>query len=100
MHRDDIDFFFFFFNDPATTEIYPLPHPAPLPISRPWPLLAAFTQYLAADPRSRSESAAGPRLLLADDPPLPQLISQHVAGERSFDVMHIGVATEIGRAHV
>src|SRR5256885_2126749 len=25
-------FFFFFLNDPATTEIYPLPLPAPLPI--------------------------------------------------------------------
>src|SRR2546430_14796157 len=32
-------FFFFFFNDPATTEIYPLPLPAALPISAlPWPV--------------------------------------------------------------
>src|SRR2546430_12930818 len=44
--------FFFFFNDPATTEIYPLPLPDPLPISaisvalasRPWPAACALSR--------------------------------------------------------
>src|ERR1039458_5272432 len=40
-------FLFFFFNDPATTEIYTLSLPAALPISRhcrPWPSRAAQTR--------------------------------------------------------
>src|SRR2546425_9001637 len=49
--------FFFFFNDPAPTEIYPLPLPDPLPISR------------RADAAARQELHVGKRV--------PQRLHQH-----------------------
>src|SRR2546430_14328090 len=35
IHRHEINYIFFFLNDPPPTEIYPLPLPAPFPIRGP-----------------------------------------------------------------
>jgi hypothetical protein len=61
---------------------------------RPLQLLADFDRVLDADPRYRRGMARGPRLLLADDEPPPRKTAQRVAGERPYDIMHIGARGE------
>jgi hypothetical protein len=58
------------------------------------PLLAKLDTILDADTRYRRDRVRGPRLLLAADPMPPRKIAQRVAGERPFDIMHIGPTTE------
>jgi hypothetical protein len=58
------------------------------------PLLAKFDAIVDADTRYRRDRVRGPRLLLADDPMPPRKIAQRIAGERPFDIMHIGPTTE------
>jgi hypothetical protein len=57
-------------------------------------LLTEFDRLLDADPRYRRCAGRAPRLLLADDAPPRRRVAQRVAGERPFDVMHIGPAGE------
>jgi hypothetical protein len=61
---------------------------------RPLPLLAQFDELLDADPRYQRDTARGPRLLMARDAMPPRKIAQRVAGERPYDIMHIGPGTE------
>src|SRR2546430_13602213 len=53
-HRE---FLSFFFNDPAPTEIYPLPHHDPLPISMAWPPTGLRLSPERLYPSSKSVSA-------------------------------------------
>jgi hypothetical protein len=62
--------------------------------ARPLPFLADFDRLLDADGRYHRGSGHGSRLLLASDEPPPRRIAKQVAGERPFDVMHIGTPTE------
>jgi hypothetical protein len=57
------------------------------------PLLARFDEILAVDARYRRQSA-GTRVLSADNDMPPRKIARRVAGERPYDVMHIGQQTE------
>jgi hypothetical protein len=57
-------------------------------------LLVLFDRALDNDKRYRRAGGRAPRLLLADDKPPRRKIAQRVAGERPFDIMHIGAAGE------
>src|SRR5256885_11757866 len=56
-------FIFFFFNDPATTEIYPLSLPDPLPISQVLCLIVGLqeTETPREDPPDRPDTSAAAR---------------------------------------
>jgi hypothetical protein len=60
----------------------------------PFPLLADFDRVLDGDPRYQRGADGGSRLLLAEDESPPRKIAQRVAGERPYDIMHIGTPTE------
>src|SRR2546430_16632737 len=96
-----LSFLFFFFNDPATPEIYPFPLPAVLPI---------FCLALAADPAFLADDDRRIYLLpaLAAVRPMSQAAiaafrQANAEGYYNLNVLLLaknGSALEIGRAHV
>jgi hypothetical protein len=53
-------------------------------------LLVLFDRALDGDKQYRRAAGRAARLLLADDKPPRRKIAQRVAGERPFDIMHVG----------
>src|SRR2546421_13100182 len=88
-----LSFLFFFFNDPAPPEIYPLPLHDALPIFRIPPLVIAAEDdpFVPAEPFRNSKVTGNPHIHLA--------ICQH-GGHCAFVGPASGDDDEIGRAHV
>src|SRR2546428_10935331 len=94
-------FFFFFFNDPAPTEIYPLPLHDALPISIvPSPASGWYTKWNPSEaviivpcPAPATVNVPFAKLALPATPTEPMSPSDQMVGR-------VGIKRKIGRAHV
>src|SRR2546430_15696595 len=97
--RSIISLLFFFFNDPATTEIYPLPQPDPLPIypgyadRSPGGGAPDGVQPPRRGPRQTRGAATAAGAAARSDP-------QRGARGRRVPLLLVLPAGQIGRAHV
>src|SRR5256885_14572377 len=87
--------FFFFLNDPAPPEIYPLPLHAALPIYEDPPDPAGMAL-------AHRHAAAVPGIEITDHADPPRIGRPHREGDALDPVMHqrMGAELQIGRAHV
>src|SRR5256886_13955464 len=89
--------FFFFFNDPATTEISPLPLPDALPIWHRRPASTLAGRFSPDSPRRRTR-----RSYRTPHPATPPSARQFRASDRARQERHCAhnAGDQIGRAHV